>query len=1039
MPVIKTGPRVVVSVTATGGGDWQVVSTPTGFQGVTSALFADNDYLHGFVRFENGVDWEEYDSDDDTTTNLLQVSNITGTVTIARPATPYASSNSGSRVTAGTGTHTLTISLGSGTMAKILRDSNRDWKTFTSADATPSVADYRFFKTAGSTTITAFDDMQDGTDFIVMRGDADISIADGAGIALPNDQTITLTAAQPLAFFAVDNGVAHLVARSGLPNTLTNAVAATELTISSGAITPTAASHTVDTEGDSASDDLDTITATNFKAGDILTLSAANGARSVVIKHGTGNISHPDGSDVTLDDAVKTSQLRYDGSGWNILATVSAQVPNTVDASELTIAAGAVTITSASHTIDTEADASADDLTDITMTGFKEGALSLLSLENASRTVTVKTTGNIATDTGTDIELTGINDILIARKDGATVRTSKISRDAPSATTAADVVNVTALKAIVTASGLANNARINLLGYASVGDGGGGVLVYSSSSTATSNDFTVFRPDDVASDASPGRFIRVAQPIYDLRQAGATLDGATDDGARIEAAIATGLPLTGGGLTAGVSFTANGTIEMTVNGGELYDVTLKQLTPAATGDVRTLTVTGNDIKLIRVEIDRNGDGTNGSLGNDSGIWITGDRPYFEDVTVFGNDMGSGVAFQSVDGANAVRLTVRDIAYDDAAATDDRVQGIWVNNCTNCYFDRPIVRDLSGNAAGEDARRYTRAFVTSGCDGIVVVAGYINSTDQGYDLTGTNGSKNMLFLGCVADSLNFYGFKAASAGRNIRYISCTAKNIGETCFIFAGPSEAGISADVKLRDVQCIGCIAENPGFGSASGSDFHSGFYVSPGAFDVDFPKGIKFIGCSAIDSQATATMRFGFLNTVTSHVAGDDFVECDAMCTVNVSDAVATRFAAAFSGIESPYCITQVNASGLSIPNNSWTSLVTDITVADSSNMHDGNDELHYIRRDGIYRVDVHVEFAADASATFRGARILLGGGVLPATQIKVPNNGSSTTTQVKTSVVRKINSGQNIRAEVFQDSGGALNATTNSTVTITRLSYVN
>lgn len=320
MPVIKTGPRVVVSVVATGGGDWQVTSTPTGFQGITSALFADNDYIHGFVRFENGVDWEEYDTNDDSTTNLLQIANVTGTVTITRPATPYGSSNGGARVSDTTGTHTLAISLGSGTMERIFREINGSWKTFTSGDATPDVSDYRLFKTAGATTITAFDNMEDGKVFFVQRGASDITIADGAGISLPGDRNLTLTTNQPCAMFVEDGGVAVLVALFPDIRTLVNGIASTELTISSGAITPTQASHTVDTEADAATDDLSTITGTNFKAGDILVLSAANGSRDVVLKASGGNILLTNDVDITLDDTEKTVILRYDGTNWNYVA-----------------------------------------------------------------------------------------------------------------------------------------------------------------------------------------------------------------------------------------------------------------------------------------------------------------------------------------------------------------------------------------------------------------------------------------------------------------------------------------------------------------------------------------------------------------------------------------------------------------------------------------------------------------------------------------------------------------------------------------------
>jgi len=55
---------------------------------------------------------------------------------------------------------------------------------------------------------------------------------------------------------------------------------------------------------------------------------------------------------------------------------------------ELTIAAGAVTATQSAHSIDTEADAAADELT--TISGGVAGQLLLLTAANAGRVVTVK-------------------------------------------------------------------------------------------------------------------------------------------------------------------------------------------------------------------------------------------------------------------------------------------------------------------------------------------------------------------------------------------------------------------------------------------------------------------------------------------------------------------------------------------------------------------------------------------------------------------------------------------------------------------------
>lgn len=97
-----------------------------------------------------------------------------------------------------------------------------------------------------------------------------------------------------------------------------------ELTISSGAVTITGANHTIDTESDAASDDLDTIN--GAVDGAVLVLRAANAARTVVIKHNTGNIVTPDGEDITLDETRKTVVLQYDAelTSWLVLSAPPA-------------------------------------------------------------------------------------------------------------------------------------------------------------------------------------------------------------------------------------------------------------------------------------------------------------------------------------------------------------------------------------------------------------------------------------------------------------------------------------------------------------------------------------------------------------------------------------------------------------------------------------------------------------------------------------------------------------------------------------------
>lgn len=95
-----------------------------------------------------------------------------------------------------------------------------------------------------------------------------------------------------------------------------------ELTIATGAIAATGGFHTIDTETDAASDDLDTIT--GGVDGMVLVVQAENTARTVVAKDGTGNLKLA--GDYSIDDNEKALVLIYSGalSAWVELSRVNA-------------------------------------------------------------------------------------------------------------------------------------------------------------------------------------------------------------------------------------------------------------------------------------------------------------------------------------------------------------------------------------------------------------------------------------------------------------------------------------------------------------------------------------------------------------------------------------------------------------------------------------------------------------------------------------------------------------------------------------------
>ncbi len=96
--------------------------------------------------------------------------------------------------------------------------------------------------------------------------------------------------------------------------------ASSELTIASDAITVTQAYHTVDTEADASTDNLDTISGT--VAGSFYLLKAENASRTVVIRDtggGTGNIRTPHAQSISLAEATDGVLLFSNGSTVTVL------------------------------------------------------------------------------------------------------------------------------------------------------------------------------------------------------------------------------------------------------------------------------------------------------------------------------------------------------------------------------------------------------------------------------------------------------------------------------------------------------------------------------------------------------------------------------------------------------------------------------------------------------------------------------------------------------------------------------------------------
>lgn len=103
--------------------------------------------------------------------------------------------------------------------------------------------------------------------------------------------------------------------RGRVPSRFLNVGTREDVTIASGVITITSSFMGVDTEGAAATDDL--VTINGGVQGDIIFIRAVNTARTIVAKHGTGNIFLDGAADKSLDNTVDMlALLNSNGTSW---------------------------------------------------------------------------------------------------------------------------------------------------------------------------------------------------------------------------------------------------------------------------------------------------------------------------------------------------------------------------------------------------------------------------------------------------------------------------------------------------------------------------------------------------------------------------------------------------------------------------------------------------------------------------------------------------------------------------------------------------
>jgi hypothetical protein len=217
-----------------------------------------------------------------------------------------------------------------------------------------------------------------------------VTLMDGTNLKMKDNFALESTEDKIL-FICISTGVWHEITRSKVEGFSSP----TELTIASDQITVSGNCkfrfHSVDTESDAATDDLETVL--GGYAGEILILQAENNARDVVCKDG-GNLKLT--GDFTMNHTEDKIQLVCISSGvWHEITR--SKVEGFSSPTELTIASDQITVSgnckSRFHSVDTESDAATDDLE--TVLGGYAGDILILQAENNARDVVCKDGGNL--------------------------------------------------------------------------------------------------------------------------------------------------------------------------------------------------------------------------------------------------------------------------------------------------------------------------------------------------------------------------------------------------------------------------------------------------------------------------------------------------------------------------------------------------------------------------------------------------------------------------------------------------------------------
>lgn len=364
--------------------------------------------------------------------------------------------------------------------------------------------------------------------------------------------------------------------------------------------------------------------------------------------------------------------------------------------------------------------------------------------------------------------------------------------------------------------------------------------------------------------ATAGASARLAKSNsgLDPRSHGARGDGNADDTGPIKEALTRafneGVPIDGGDAIFAVSgdIAIHGRVQPYIK-----SLRLRQLSAAQ--DRKTLYFKDcQNIRIDGLQIDVGQARAIGRMNDSGGLWIDGGSGHdVRNVEAFGHGKNSLIAIWNTSQSKYSNLNVHDARFDDPSARDDSVQAIRLLRCTDCVVQSPSVANLSGNGDPRFPSRFTRGIVLGGCLRVSILDARVSNVDQGIDITGSDGNLDCVVQRARCFQCSAVGVKLANSAVRCKIADTVVERSGLMGFLASGPSEPNLRN--KTRDCDFVRCTAIDPGYNGFQDSAPHAGFRVERNRFDPEYPMGIRFVDCRAIDQQPVKTMEYGFYDHV--------------------------------------------------------------------------------------------------------------------------------------------------------------------------------